>query len=227
MGYYQVYSYLKRSSLVQKLNGPFALNEIDIDGEYGDHHIKPVLNDKLTKLIINEPISYILNDLILKKRAQEPFFIADVGDIVRQLKQWKLLLPRVEPFYAIKCNPDPVIIEILAKFGIGFDCASKVEIQEALKYIDASRIIYANPCKAASHIKYASNSKIQMMTFDNVDELYKIKSIAPNSKLVLRILADDSKSKCRFGVKFGASIEMVPILLNVAKNLELNVIGVR
>lgn len=64
------------------------------------------------------------------------------------------------------------------------------------------------------------------MTFDNVDELYKIKSVAPDSELVLRILTDDSKSVCRFGVKFGAAMSLVPILLKTAQNLDLNVIGI-
>ena len=64
------------------------------------------------------------------------------------------------------------------------------------------------------------------MTFDNEDELYKIKSVNPNARLIIRILTDDSKSKCRFGVKFGASIHIVPRLLQVARELNLNVIGV-
>jgi len=34
----------------------------------------------------------------------------------------------VEPFYAMKCNPDPVIIKLLAALGCGFDCATMGEI---------------------------------------------------------------------------------------------------
>ena len=64
------------------------------------------------------------------------------------------------------------------------------------------------------------------MTFDNADELYKISLVAPATKLVLRILTDDSKSICRFGVKFGASLSIVPSLLKVAKELNLDIIGI-
>ncbi len=64
------------------------------------------------------------------------------------------------------------------------------------------------------------------MTFDNGDELYKIKSINPRAKMVLRILTDDSKSLCRFGVKFGASLALVPSLLLTAKQLDMEVIGI-
>ena len=92
--------------------------------------------------------------------------------------------------------------------------------------VDASRIIYANPCKQSSHIKFASAQNVSIMTFDNADELYKISLVAPATKLVLRILTDDSKSICRFGVKFGASLSIVPSLLKVAKELNLDIIGI-
>ena len=64
------------------------------------------------------------------------------------------------------------------------------------------------------------------MTFDNVDELYKIARAHPHAKLVIRILADDSKSICAFNVKFGASLASVPSLLSKARELNLDVIGV-
>jgi ornithine decarboxylase len=120
-----------------------------------------------------------------------------------------------------------MVIKTLATHGTGFDCASKAEVQMVLDAgVNASRIIYANPCKQSSHIRYAAARDVNIMTFDNADELYKIKSIAPNSQLVLRILTDDSKSLCRFGVKFGASLSIVPSLLSIAKKLNLKVIGI-
>ena len=88
-------------------------------------------------------------------------------------------------------------------------------------------IIYANPCKQASHLKFARDSGVRMMTFDNADELRKIKVHCPEADLVLRILTDDSKSICKLGTKFGASFDRVPLLLQTAKELDMNVIGVR
>ena len=64
------------------------------------------------------------------------------------------------------------------------------------------------------------------MTFDNADELYKITRAHPNAKCVVRILTDDSKSLCAFGIKFGAPLDTVPGLLAKAKELNLDVIGV-
>jgi ornithine decarboxylase len=64
------------------------------------------------------------------------------------------------------------------------------------------------------------------MTFDNTDELYKIQECYPDAELVLRILTDDSASACRLSTKYGASLEYAEELLHLAKNLDLNLVGV-
>jgi len=191
----------------------------------------PIINNQNTEKIhiSRKSIGSLLQSGVTKFdiEDQDPFYVGDLGEVIRQYKQWTELMPRVTPFYAVKCNPDPMVIKTLAKCGTGFDCASKAEVQLCLDAgVDASRIIYANPCKQASHIQYATARKVNVMTFDNADELYKIKTVAPDSKVVLRILTDDSKSICRFGVKFGASLAIVPQLLKTAIDLELDVIGI-
>jgi len=180
-------------------------------------------------ILLQKSVDTILRDIVTVRDIdrENPFYIADLGELERQYFRWKRLLPRIRPFYAVKCNPDPAVLLVLANCGAGFDCASKPEVKLALSAgVPKEDIIYANPCKQASHIKYAASRGVNTMTFDNVEELHKIKGVNPSAKLVLRILTDDSKSKCRFGVKFGAPLETVPNLLAVAKELDLNVIGI-
>ena len=127
----------------------------------------------------------------------------------------------------MKCNPDPQVLRLLAALGTGFDCASKAEIEQVLRLgVDPSRIIYAQPCKTKSYIRYAAKEGIRQMTFDNADELYKIKELCPDAELFLRILTDDSASLCRLSLKFGASLDTTGDLLALAKKLDLNVTGV-
>ncbi|KAJ9267243.1 hypothetical protein DTO195F2_476 [Paecilomyces variotii] len=176
---------------------------------------------------------------ILKKRVQsidvdecrageeDAFYVADMGEIYRQHLRWKMNLGRVKPFYAVKCNPDPEILRLMAQLGNGFDCASKAEIDLALNTgIDPSRIIYAQPCKTKSYLRYAAQMGVKQMTFDNADELYKIKANFPEAELYLRILTDDSTSLCRLSMKFGASLDITRPLLELARELELKVVGV-
>jgi len=165
-----------------------------------------------------------LNEAVVENEA---FYIVDMGTIVKKHEEWTSHLPRVKPFYAIKCNPNTAIIKLLASMGTNFDCASKAEIQQILGCgVDPSRIIYANPCKMKSHLEYAKSSNVEMMTFDNSHELIKIAESYPGAKLLLRIITDDSQSICRFSTKFGAPLNTTYQLLALAKELGLNVAGV-
>ncbi|KAH0553399.1 Ornithine decarboxylase [Trichoglossum hirsutum] len=158
---------------------------------------------------------------------EDAFFVADLGEIYRQHIRWKVNLKRVKPFYAIKCNPDPQVVRLLAELGTGFDCASKNEIQQVLDMgIDPARIIYAQPCKTGSYVRYAAKMGVRKMTFDNPDELYKTKQFFPEAELFLRIATDDTSSLCRLSLKFGASLDCTRNLLELAKQLDLNVVGV-
>jgi ornithine decarboxylase len=158
---------------------------------------------------------------------ESAFYIVNIKKIIEKYELWFKHLPRVKPFYAVKCNPNPIITKLLNELNIGFDCASKNEISQIISQgTDQKNIIYANPCKAASQIIYARSENIDYMTFDNINELYKIKLYHPNAKLILRIAVDDSKSICKFNCKFGADIADIPDILSVAKSLQLNVIGI-
>lgn len=158
---------------------------------------------------------------------EDTFFVADLGEVYRQHLRWKKSLPRVTPHYAVKCNPDPEVLRLMKGLGLGFDCASKKEIETVLDLgVDPSRIIYAQPCKTNAYVRYAAQHGVKQMTFDNTDELYKTKRLFPDAELYLRILTDDSQSLCRLSQKFGASLDSTAELLELAKQLELNVVGV-
>lgn len=75
------------------------------------------------------------------------------------------------------------MLKTLAALGIGFDCASKQEIQKILALgVEPERIIYANPTKDPVYIKYAADNGVNLMTFDSEEELYKTKQIFPQAR---------------------------------------------
>lgn len=158
----------------------------------------------------------------------DAFFLADLGDIVKKYEKWTELLPRVEPFYAVKCNQDQAVLKLLARLGTGFDCASKDEIARILKLgVSPSRIVFANPCKQTSFIRYAAKTNVDLMTFDNEAELYKVKTAFPKASLVLRILPPANfKVQCELGNKFGCHPRDARRLLAKAQELGLNVVGI-
>lgn len=163
--------------------------------------------------------------------------------MVEQFDQWESLLPRVEPFYAVKSNPDPVIVRLLSALGCGFDCATQGEMELVLSGLGADldfkdkpnfseKMIYANPQKMLSHLKFAANNGVTRCTFDGEDELYKIAQVnhllpeGNKFQAVLRLATDDKKSACRFSHKFGCPADEAKELLEVAKELGVDVVGI-
>ena len=48
--------------------------------------------------------------------------------------------------------------------------------------VSPERIIYANPNKQISHLKYAASKGVSMTTFDGEEELHKIKELFPQAR---------------------------------------------
>lgn len=168
----------------------------------------------------------IINDFLEDNQSERAFYIIDLGALFDSYTNWIKLSPNVHPYYAVKCNPNPVILDALASLGCNFDCASENEMKMVIEITkDPSRIIFANPCKMSSQIRYARANDVDLMTFDCEEELYKIKLYHPYAKLVLRLAVDDSKSRCKFNKKFGCKLAQVEELLNIVKTLKLDVIG--
>jgi len=168
----------------------------------------------------------IINDFLEDIHGEHAFYIIDLGTLTNSYSAWTYHLPNVKPHYAIKCNPNPVIIDALASLGANFDCASETEMKMVIEITkDPSRIIFANPCEMSSQIRYARANDVDLMTFDCEEELYKIKLYHPYASLLLRIAVDDSKSICKFNKKFGCKIDQVLELLQISKTLKLDVIG--
>jgi ornithine decarboxylase len=72
-------------------------------------------------------------------------------------------MPRVKPFYAVKCNPDPVMLRVLASLGCGFDCASAKEIATVLDMgVAPESIVFAHPCKRPLDLEYAISTNVMV-----------------------------------------------------------------
>ncbi len=87
-------------------------------------------------------------------------------------------------------------------------------------------IIYANTVKQRSFIHEAERFGVRKMTFDNVEELPKIKDMHSCPQLVLRIRADDPTALDNLGVKFGCDPQIAESLLRKAKEMGMEVIGI-
>jgi ornithine decarboxylase len=92
--------------------------------------------------------------------------------------------------------------------------------------VNPSHIIFANPVKTPAALRFARRVGVTRMTFDNLDELDKIKACFPEAQLLLRIYASDELALIRLDEKFGAPLDMTESLLGRALKLGLSVVGV-
>jgi len=204
----------------------------------GEHGLRKLKLDTRAKLLarfkddiktIEKPphLEEFISSVIRDHKELESFYLCDLGCVIRQKDRWDKALPRVRPFYAVKSNPDARVVKTLMVMGAGFDCASKNEIVEVLSLgAPPGDIIFANPCKAKSHIIFAKEKGVIRMTFDNAQEIDKIHEIYPEAHLVLRLLPDDSKSSSPLGSKFGAAASEWGPLMDKCIALKMKLIGV-
>lgn len=178
-----------------------------------------------------DAIRAFIKSIILNNRqddAKDPFYVLDMGEVVSLMDKWTTALPNVRPFYAVKCNPDPSLLSLLAAMDSNFDCASRAEIDYVLSLgVSPDRILFANPCKPEADLTYAAKVGVNLTTFDSTNEVEKIKRLHPKCDLLLRIKpVTESNARCQLGTKYGALPEEIEDLLSSAGAGELNVIGV-
>ncbi len=160
----------------------------------------------------------MINRRHLRKLAEQhgtPLFVVDHDQLRRNYAQFKRYLPRVQAYYAVKANSDPAIVKTLYQAGASFDVASMPEFRIVHQYIkhlpDKQRqdwiwdkIIYANPIKANETLQDLNQYK-PLVTYDNFEEIKKIKKYAPLAGLALRIKVPNTGAMVELSSKFGAS----------------------
>ncbi len=151
----------------------------------------------------------------LAKKHGTPLFIVD-HDVLRwnyaEFKRW---LPRVQAYYAVKANPAPEIVKTLFDAGASFDVASIGEfrlVYDNIRRLPAKarqdyiwdKIIYANPIKDNATLEELDPYK-PLVTYDNLEEVRKIRKYAPHAGLALRIRVPNTGSMVELSSKFGAA----------------------
>lgn len=174
--------------------------------------------------------------LRLAREFGTPIFIIDHKVLRETYLQFKKYLPRVQAYFAVKSNPHPEIVRTLYKMGASFDVASMSEfeaVHDNIKHLAAKKrqdfiwdkIIYANPIKATETLEELDRYKI-LLTFDNIEEVKKIKKHAPNSGLVLRLQVPNTGSVVELSSKFGCPSGEAVDLMVAARDAGLGVEGV-
>ena len=185
------------------------------------HHVAPHDNFTIVKNL-DETTVKCLESI----EPDQGFWIADFNRVRHSLSLWEENLSTIKIHYAMKCCDEPNLLEFLADRGVGFDCASKNEIERILALgVDANRIVFAHPIKSIASIKYAKEQGVQRLVFDSENELRKILRYYPDCEVFLRVKPKFTNAKIQLSKKFGADPTEVLSLLTLCSELGANFIG--
>jgi ornithine decarboxylase len=155
-----------------------------------------------------------------------PFLAGDLGALADRFDGFTTAMPRVRPFYAVKCNSTPDVLRTAAATGAGFEIASLGELRmlEAIG-VDPSGVLYSNTVKPAAHVAGAAEAGVWRFAVDSEGELEKIARHAPGGAVYVRVRVDDSGSVFPLSRKFGAEAHHARALLQRAEELGLQPYG--
>jgi ornithine decarboxylase len=164
-----------------------------------------------------------------------PLFVVDHALLRRNYREFRKYLPRVQAYFAVKANPLPEIVRTFYREGASFDVASMPEFNIVYANIRDmapkkrqdwiwDKIIYANPNKPVETLEELNQYK-PLVTFDNAEELLKIREHAPQAGVALRIKVANTGAMVELSSKFGAAPGEAVDLILLAEKLGLTCEG--
>ena len=168
-----------------------------------------------------------IRDFLRRRRDDGPCLVVDLDVVRENYNTFAKALPDSRVFYAVKANPAPELLALLASLGSCFDTASVAEIEMALAAgAPAERISFGNTIKKERDITRAHALGVRLFAVDSKAEVEKIARAAPGSKVFCRFLFDCAGAEWPLSRKFGCDQEMAVDVLEHAHRLGLEACGV-
>jgi len=137
-----------------------------------------------------------------------PLYVYDLDVIAARVAMLREAMPAdVEVAYAVKANPSPAILRVLASLGLGADIASGGELAAATRAgFDLRRVVMTGPGKTDAELAAAIRGGVRAITIESLEEvdvLVDMASLAGRHQgLLLRLTADST----------GRMTEVTPII---------------
>ncbi len=158
--------------------------------------------------------------LLAARVGQTPFYAYDRGLLRRRVAELRAALPRqVKLHYAMKANPMPAVVALMAGLVDGIDVASAGELKVALDVgADPLEVSFAGPGKRDAELRQAVASRV-LVNVESARELDVLAAAAQElgvpARVALRVNPDfelkGSGMKMGGGPKqFGIDVEQLP-----------------
>jgi len=161
------------------------------------------------------------------RRPDGPCLVVDLDVIRDNYLNFARAMPDSRVYYAVKANPAPEVLKLLAGLGSSFDCASLAEIDMALAAGAApDRISYGNTIKKERDIAAAHGRGIRLFAVDAHEEVDKVARAAPGARVFCRILCDGDGADWPLTRKFGCTPDFAVGILEHAHAQGLDAYGI-
>src|SRR6266478_5503471 len=168
-----------------------------------------------------------IRDFLRRTSDDGPRLVVDLDVVRDNYNAFAKALPDTRVFYAVKANPSPEVLALLAKLGSCFDTASVAEIEMVLAAgATADRISYGNTIKKERDIARAFELGVRLFAVDCKAEVDKIARVAPAARVFCRFLFNCTGAEWPLSRKFGCDPEMAVDVLEHAHRCGLEPHGV-
>ncbi|MFC0220797.1 type III PLP-dependent enzyme [Pseudochelatococcus lubricantis] len=168
-----------------------------------------------------------IREFLRNRREDGPCLVVDLDVVRDNYLAFAHALPDTRVFYAVKANPAPEVLKLLASLGSCFDTASVAEIEMALAAgATPDRISFGNTIKKERDVARAFELGIRLYAVDCEAEVEKVARVAPGSRVFCRILCDGAGAEWPLSRKFGCDPSLAVGVLEHAHRLGLEAYGV-
>ena len=179
---------------------------------------------------------------ILAQKYKTPLYCYSFKIIKENITNFKKNFETIKPLtcFAVKSNPNKVLLREIGKLGLGADVVSIGELMKALRSgIKPNKIVFSGVGKNSHEISYAINKKILLINAESKSEILEIEKIAKIKKKIVNIgirlnpntdaktlsQISTGKKENKFGVSEKNFLELVEYVKN-SKNLNLKCLSV-
>jgi len=166
--------------------------------------------------------------IAFSENLETPCVVINLRTIKKNYIKLQNSFPFAQIYYAVKANPHPTVVSLLAELGSNFDIASRYELDKVLGLgVAPERISYGNTIKKTRDIAYFFEKGIRMFATDSKEDLKNIAKHAPGARVYVRILVENSvTADWPLSRKFGCHPDMAYDLLVQARDAGLTPYGI-
>ncbi|SOC56617.1 type III PLP-dependent enzyme [Ornithinimicrobium cerasi] len=151
----------------------------------------------------------------------------DVPAAVAAYRSLAAALPGTAVHYAVKANPDPVLLRVLHLAGARFDVASPAEVRACLAAgARPEDLVLSNPVVARAHLEEMTRLGVRLVVVDSPQAVVKVAATAPDASVLCRLVTSGEGSDWPLSRKYGVCVAEAVEVLTLADQLGLDAAGV-